>query len=635
MPEKKSRPFVCAMNCVNLCFSTNRVFCIELLCLLLISLPLFAACRGVNEKGQSDTDTQTGTLPIADGATDSNNGSDTSAGLNDADSVDYGGTETVLPDTVGTTTAGVDSGETGGTSTDYIDTTSFSMDNADTENTTTDTADTTTVITDTGDTGSMPTDTVDSASMIIDTEDTGSTPIDTFDTTTVTTDTGDTGSPSTDTSDTVSDTAPSYPRGAFVFGWRTNRIELPLIENGAYNFNVDWGDGTANVITTWDTPEKIHEYAAAGEHTISIEGEIRGWSFNSNASLDDDDFNDPYLTGVIPCRMTSILQWGNFRFEESTGHFLGCDTLDIVAEDAPDLSDTTSLRGAFAQCESLQVSNQSMILWNTSTITDMAGLFCNARKFNSDISSWDTSNVTDMNHMFAIADSFNRNIGSWDTSNVVNMSYMFNAAAVFNQDIGSWDTSSVTNMHYMMANLNDFNQEIGEWDTANVVDMSYMFWDAMGFNQDIGGWDTANVSTMRNMFNGAFQFNQNIDGWDTSNVTDMNGMFNYATNFNQDISTWDTSIVTDMGNMFYWARAFDQNIGHWHISTVENMVDMFTGAMLSVDNYDALLNDWATQVVQSAISFSGGDSQYSVGGEGARQKLIDEYGWTITDGGML
>jgi uncharacterized repeat protein (TIGR01451 family) len=59
---------------------------------------------------------------------------------------------------------------------------------------------------------------------------------------------------------------------------------------------------------------------------------------------------------------------------------------------------------------------------------------------------------------------------------------------------------------------------------------------------------------------------------------------------------------------------------------------MFENATLSTSNYDKLLNGWAAQSVQNGVSFHAGNSQYSPEAAEARQSLIDDDGWTITDG---
>ena len=87
----------------------------------------------------------------------------------------------------------------------------------------------------------------------------------------------------------------------------------------------------------------------------------------------------------------------------------------------------------------------------------------------------DTSNVTDMSGMFVEAKSFNQPIGNWNTSNVTDMSWMFNFAISFNQPIGNWNTSKVTNMHGMFMWAKSFNQPIGNWNTSNVTNMHGMF----------------------------------------------------------------------------------------------------------------------------------------------------------------
>ena len=100
-----------------------------------------------------------------------------------------------------------------------------------------------------------------------------------------------------------------------------------------------------------------------------------------------------------------------------------------------------SLALAFWRLRDLEYIN----LKDTSHITDMHGMFNEARSFNQPIGDWDTSNVTDMSGMFYDAESFNQPIGNWNTSNVTDMSFMFEGVRFFNQPIGNWNTSKVTN----------------------------------------------------------------------------------------------------------------------------------------------------------------------------------------------
>jgi hypothetical protein len=88
-----------------------------------------------------------------------------------------------------------------------------------------------------------------------------------------------------------------------------------------------------------------------------------------------------------------------------------------------------------------------------------------------------------------------------------------------------------------------------------------------------------------------------------------------------------------MSYMFANATAFNQPIGAWNITGATNMSDMFNGDALCTDNYDNLLNGWATQAVMSGISFDGGTSKYSSASAAARATLTSN-GWTITDGGL-
>jgi len=168
---------------------------------------------------------------------------------------------------------------------------------------------------------------------------------------------------------------------------------------------------------------------------------------------------------------------------------------------------------------------------------------------------------------------------------------------------------------------------------ASVTNMSNMFAGAASFQGDISGWDVSNVTDMSWMFSNAPLFNSDISGWNVSSVTDMNTMFRQASSFNRDISGWDVSNVTNMGTMFINATSFDRDLSGWDVRNVMFMNMMFYGTGLSTANYDALLNGWSTQPLQRNIQFGADICTYSSEGSEARQKIIDNFGWTITDGG--
>jgi uncharacterized repeat protein (TIGR01451 family) len=323
--------------------------------------------------------------------------------------------------------------------------------------------------------------------------------------------------------------------------------------------------------------------------------------------------------------------------------------------DSWDVSGVTDMNGMFSNASSF---NQPLDTWNVSGVTDMSGMFWNASSFNQPLDSWDVSGVTDMGSMFQGAASFDRSINSWDVSGVTDMGSLFLSASSFNQPLDSWDVSGVIYMQYMFDSASSFNQPLDSWDVSGVIYMTQMFGGATSFNQPLGSWNTGNVTHMDNLFAGASSFNQPLDSWDVSGVTTMFGMFGSASSFNQpldswDVSgvttmfgmfgsassfnqpldSWDVSGVTDMSWMFLNNSSFDQPLGNWNVSNVTSMAFMFAGATLSDSNYDTLLTGWSNLSLQNGVSFDGGNSQYC-SSESARTKIINDFSWTINDGGL-
>ncbi|WP_318308663.1 BspA family leucine-rich repeat surface protein [Flagellimonas crocea] len=243
----------------------------------------------------------------------------------------------------------------------------------------------------------------------------------------------------------VQDVAEADPKdkAAFVITWKTETdqedISFYIGDNYAYNFQVNWGDGTVDTIDTTDNypvdGEVKHTYDTAGGHTVAIYGELPWFVVgpeNPNA-----------------VKLTSVEQWGDIAWQDLSYAFASCSNMAYNATDLPDLTSVTNLSYMFAQAS---LFNGGISGWVTTSVTNMSYMFAQAKSFNGDLSEWDTSNVTSMLAMFYQAELFNSDISGWDTSNVTTMEGLFGGALSFDQDLGSWDISKVEQMGLMLSN---------------------------------------------------------------------------------------------------------------------------------------------------------------------------------------
>ena len=442
-----------------------------------------------------------------------------------------------------------------------------------------------------------------------------------------------------------------------------------LIETkgSGYHYNVDC-DNDGNLEATGITGNYTCDYTVSDDYIISISGTFPQLYFDDNSDA---------------AKVIDIIQWGTQVWRSMEQACNDCRNMIVTASDTPDLSQVTSLRNMFRGAKNFNqdighwdvshvtdmsgmfrgasafnqyigdwdvsnVTNMTLMFnnndvfdqyigdWNVSKVTDMSLMFSGASSFNQPISDWNVSKVTNMSHMFESASSFNHYIGDWNVSKVTDMSHMFSGASVFNQYTGEWEVSKVTNMVKMFQGATSFNQYIGKWNVSNVVTMESMFSGATSFNEYIGGWDVSKMTNMSNLFSVATLFNRYIGNWNVSNVVTKESMFSGATTFNESIGDWNVGKVTSMAKMFSGATSFNQYIGDWDITKVGSMSKLLENTNLSTTNYDYLLYNWSLlNNLQRDVTFGAGNTKYSAAVAAARQKLIDDFNWTITDGGLL
>jgi hypothetical protein len=133
-------------------------------------------------------------------------------------------------------------------------------------------------------------------------------------------------------------------------------------------------------------------------------------------------------------------------------------------------------------------------------------------------------------------------------------------------------------------------------------------------------------------------YNQDISSWDVSSVTNMNRMFWLNSSFNQPIGVWDTSSLVTVREMFELNNAvFNQDISNWIITGITDYFEFMKGNNLDTEYYDNILISWESQGPKPNITVDFGTSKYTANSAAsvARQSLIDNYNWTITDGGSV
>ena len=136
--------------------------------------------------------------------------------------------------------------------------------------------------------------------------------------------------------------------GPFAFRFKVviaadkDTFTLPLLPNqynprGTFNFSVDWGDNTADDITTADDdPAMTHTYKLAGTYTISMIGTCTNFDFNGGGDC-------LKVTEVV-----DVVDMGFLRLA-----FTGCSNLTTITENFKKLFTLKNADNMFQGCSSL------------------------------------------------------------------------------------------------------------------------------------------------------------------------------------------------------------------------------------------------------------------------------------------
>ena len=99
-----------------------------------------------------------------------------------------------------------------------------------------------------------------------------------------------------------------------------------MLTGETYDYTIDWGDGSA--VESGQTGNATHSYATAGEYDVSITGTFPRIYFNNTGDK---------------AKILDVKQWGSQPWTSMASAFYGCNSLNITANDVPDLTTVSSM----------------------------------------------------------------------------------------------------------------------------------------------------------------------------------------------------------------------------------------------------------------------------------------------------
>ena len=424
----------------------------------------------------------------------------------------------------------------------------------------------------------------------------------------------------------------------------TNQFELPLINSGAQDFVVDWGDGEQDKITAWDDAAKLHSYYTYGSELVTngdFATDLSGWDLQGTNATNTITWETNgariISTGVnIGLAQTSVLTIGKT-------YKLTCDvaiTVGKIGLDGATSGLTVNMVEGFNEIIFTAISttfkikritgNDNCLLDNVSVVEQTPDTTPKTISIDGTIQGWQFNAPGDYLKL--------NNINRWGALDIHNTA-MFSGCSNMTCTATDAPVVTTTNLYRMFRDCTNFNGAIGNWDVSNVLSAGSVFFECSSFNQPLNDWDVSSITFMNAIFYNASSFNQHLNSWDTSKVQFMHYAFHGCVQFNGDIYSWDLTDALNMSYMLYNCDSFDQSLAAWNIENATNLTKLMQNATgLSTSNYNLTLVSWAHQNVNSGLAVDFGGSQYSAGGAAAASRNIltsAPNNWTISDGGSV
>jgi len=379
-------------------------------------------------------------------------------------------------------------------------------------------------------------------------------------------------------------------------------------------------------LNTWNTSKVINTGSIFSSCSSLSSLDLSNWNMSANTNTSS------MFNGCTSLSSLNIPNWNLSACTITISMFNGCTSLSSLDLSNWNLSSCTNFgntttTGMFYSCTNLKDINVNNWLLNTTSNIAMYGVFRNCTSL---------TGITGLN--------------TWNTSKVTDTSLMFNiCSSLSSLDLSNWNMSantSTSNMFTNCSNLKDIN--VSNWilnTTSNII-MTGMFGTCTALSgiTGINNWNTSKVTNTNSMFVTCNSLSSlDLSNWNLSACTNFTSMFNGCTSLTGlSVSNWtlSTSLASNiiMSSMFTNMGTVTPKtitgLNTWNITRVTNFSNFLATTTLDTTTYSNMLIAWDALDPVNSLTFNGGSSKYNAAGQTARQSLITNDLWSITDGGL-
>jgi hypothetical protein len=451
----------------------------------------------------------------------------------------------------------------------------------------------------------------------------------------------------------------------------TNQFRLKLAPSTAYNFSIDWGDGFSEIFdqttsSNEDNAGLIHTYSTPGVYNVSIiQNNVNGFP-----RLFFNGANNTHVSNDC-IKVINVAQWGSPNWSSLADSFEGCVNLSAIAAGGNTLSAVSNFATAWRNCSLIE----NFPLLDTKNGTNFSGTWqrCGFNSFPlidtskginfsfawsdcSSLTAFPTLNTSNGTNFYAAWNACN-NLKTFpliDTSKGINFSFAWSdcssltAFPTLNTSNGTnfyaaWnacnnlktfpliDTSKGTNFEFGWSNCSSLTS-FPLIDTLSGVSF-FATWNACSNLKTFPLLNTSNAININQAWRGCVSLSQ-FPLINTSKVID----FNYAWSECESLTSFpliDTSNGVDFRGAWFGCKNLSaSNFPLLNLSKMLCGFDCFASVKLPTSSYSSLLISLCSTNFNTGVVFSGGSSKYNSSASNARNFLINNRSWSITDAGL-